>query len=253
MIEVTYAGALIAGLLSFLSPCVLPLVPAYLSYISGVSVNELRQHDGESVAGMRRHALGQSLWFIAGFSLVFIALGASASLLGQWMLTHMAILGKIAGAIIIVFGLHYTGVIRIPFLMMEARFDTGGINAKHGMGALVLGAAFAFGWTPCIGPILGAILAVAGAQAEMMRGILLLATYSLGLAIPFLLAALATDSFLRWSKRFKGHFELVEKVSGVLLILVGLLIFLGSFSMISGWLIEWFPALADIEGAFSQQ
>jgi len=252
MIEVTYAGALVAGLLSFLSPCVLPLVPAYLSYISGVSVNELRQHDGESVVGMRRHALGQSLWFIAGFSLVFIALGASASLLGQWMLTHMAVLGKIAGAIIIVFGLHYTGVIRIPFLMMEARFDTGGINAKHGMGALVLGAAFAFGWTPCIGPILGAILAVAGAQAEMMRGILLLATYSLGLAIPFLLAALATDSFLRWSKRFKGHFELIEKISGVLLMLVGLLIFLGSFSMISGWLIEWFPALADIEGTFSQ-
>ncbi|MDQ6982740.1 MAG: cytochrome c biogenesis protein CcdA [Mariprofundus sp.] len=252
MIEVTYAGALIAGLLSFLSPCVLPLVPAYLSYISGVSVNELRQHDGVSTAGMRRHALGQSLWFIAGFSLVFIALGASASLLGQWMLTHMAILGKVAGAIIIVFGLHYTGIIRIPFLMMEARFDTGGVNAKHGIGALVLGAAFAFGWTPCIGPILGAILAVAGAQAEMMRGILLLATYSLGLAIPFLLAALATDSFLRWSKRFKGHFELIEKISGVLLILVGLLIFLGSFSMVSGWLIEWFPALADIEGTFSQ-
>jgi len=253
MIEVTFAGALIAGLLSFLSPCVLPLVPAYLSYISGVSVNELRQHNGGSTAGMRRHALGQSLWFIAGFSLVFIALGASASLLGQWMLTHMEILGKAAGAIIIIFGLHYTGIIRIPFLMMEARFDTGGVNAKHGMGALILGAAFAFGWTPCIGPILGAILAVAGAQAEMMHGILLLATYSLGLGIPFLLAALATDSFLRWSKRFKGHFEMVEKISGVLLILVGLLIFLGSFSMVSGWLIEWFPALADIEGAFSQQ
>ena len=253
MIEVTFIGALIAGLLSFLSPCVLPLVPAYLSYISGVSVNELRQHNGEPSVAVRRHAVGQSLWFIAGFSLVFIALGASASLLGQWMLTHMEILGKVAGAIIIVFGLHYTGIIRIPFLMMEARFDTGGVNAKHGIGALVLGAAFAFGWTPCIGPILGAILAVAGAQAEMMRGILLLATYSLGLGIPFLLAALATDSFLRWSKRFKGHFEVVEKISGVLLILVGLLIFLGSFSMVSGWLIEWFPALADIEGAFSQQ
>lgn len=252
MIEVTFAGALIAGLLSFLSPCVLPLVPAYLSYISGVSVNELRQHNGGPATAMRRHALGQSLWFIAGFSLVFIALGASASLLGQWMLMHMAILGKVAGAIIIVFGLHYTGIIRIPFLMMEARFDTGGVNAKHGIGALVLGAAFAFGWTPCIGPILGAILAVAGAQAEMMRGILLLATYSLGLAIPFLLAALATDSFLRWSKRFKGHFEAIEKISGALLILVGLLIFLGSFSMVSGWLIEWFPALADIEGTFSQ-
>ncbi len=252
MIEVTFAGALIAGLLSFLSPCVLPLVPAYLSYISGVSVNELRhQDDSAAASSVRRHALGQSLWFVAGFSLIFIALGASASLIGQWLLMHMATLGKVAGAIIVVFGLHYAGVIRIPLLMMEARFDTGSINAKHGLGALILGAAFAFGWTPCIGPILGAILAVAGAQAEMMRGILLLATYSLGLAIPFLLAALATDSFLRWAQHFKSHFDLIEKLSGMLLIIVGVLIFLGSFSIISGWLIEWFPALADIEGAFS--
>jgi len=252
MIEVTFAGALIAGLLSFLSPCVLPLVPAYLSYISGVSVNELRQHDGgKAASSVRRHALGQSLWFIAGFSLVFIALGASASLLGQWLLMHMAVLAKGAGVIIIVFGLHYTGIIRIPFLMMEARFDTGGVNAKHGIGALILGAAFAFGWTPCIGPILGAILAVAGAQADMWRGIMLLATYSVGLGIPFLLAALATDSFLRWAQHFKAHFGMIEKISGVLLILVGTLIFLGSFSIIAAWLIQWFPALADIEGAFS--
>ncbi|EAU53770.1 cytochrome c biogenesis CcdA family protein [Mariprofundus ferrooxydans] len=245
MIEVTFAGAFIAGLLSFLSPCVLPLVPAYLSYISGVSVSELRRQD--EPASVRRHALAQSLWFIAGFSLVFIALGASASLLGQWMLSHMAILAKVAGAIIVVFGMHYAGIIRIPLLMMDAHFDTGGINAKHGTGALILGSAFAFGWTPCIGPILGAILAIAGAQAEMTHGILLLATYSLGLAIPFLLAALATDSFLRWSQGFKSHFVFVEKLSGVLLIIVGVLIFLGSFSVVSAWLIEWFPALADLE------
>ncbi len=249
MIEVTFAGALIAGLLSFLSPCVLPLVPAYLSYISGVSVNELRQRDAEA-ASVRRHALAQSLWFVGGFSLIFIALGASATLLGQWMMAHMEMLGRIAGAIIVVFGLHYAGIIRIRLLMMEARFETGGVNARHGVGALVLGSAFAFGWTPCIGPILGAILAVAGAQSEMMRGIMLLTFYSLGLAIPFLLAALATDAFLRWSQGFKRHFALVEKVSGMLLILVGVLIFLGSFSMISGWLIDWFPALADIEGLF---
>lgn len=251
MIEVTYVGALIAGVLSFLSPCVLPLVPAYLSYISGVSVNELRHHD-EHEGSVRRHALSQSLWFIAGFSLVFIALGASATLIGQWMLSNMAVLGKIAGVIIVIFGLHYATVIRIPFLMMEARFDAGGVNARHGIGALVLGAAFAFGWTPCIGPILGAILAVAGAQAELMRGVMLLAIYSLGLAIPFLLAALATDSFLRWSQSFRHHFDLIEKISGLLLIVVGVLIFLGSFSVISGWLIDWFPFLAEIEGAFSE-
>ncbi|MDQ6993833.1 MAG: cytochrome c biogenesis protein CcdA [Mariprofundus sp.] len=250
MIEVTFAGAFIAGLLSFLSPCVLPLVPAYLSYISGVSVTELRQQS-DGTGSVRRHALIQSLWFIAGFSLVFIALGASASLLGQWMLMHMAILGKIAGTIIVIFGLHYTGIIRIPLLMMEARFDTGGVNAKRGVGALILGSAFAFGWTPCIGPILGAILAIAGVQAEMMRGILLLATYSLGLGIPFLLAALATDSFLRWTQVFKSQFSLVEKLSGVLLILVGVLIFLGSFSVVSSWIIDWFPFLADLEGSLN--
>ncbi len=250
MIEVTFAGALIAGLLSFLSPCVLPLVPAYLSYISGVSVNELRQRE-HATDSVRRHALMQSLWFVAGFSLVFIALGASATLMGQWLLSHMDILGKIAGLIIIVFGLHYTGIIRIPLLLMDAHFETGGVNAKHGMGALILGSAFAFGWTPCIGPILGAILAVAGAQSDLLYGIGLLTTYSFGLAIPFLLAALVTDSFLRWSQSFKKYFELVEKVSGVLLIVVGVLIFLGSFSIVSGWLIEWFPALADIESTFA--
>jgi len=250
MIEVSLAGAFLAGLLSFLSPCVLPLVPAYLSYISGVSVNELRQQD-DVASGVRRRALLQALWFVAGFSLIFIALGASATLLGQWMLEHMQVLGKVAGAIIVVFGLHYAGIIRIPLLMMDARFDAGGVDAKHGMGALVLGAAFAFGWTPCIGPILGAILAVAGAQADMLRGISLLAIYSLGLAIPFLLAALATDAFLRWSQGFKRHLVVVEKISGVLLIIVGVLIFLGSFNIIAGWLIEWFPALADIEGSFA--
>jgi len=252
MIEVTYVGALIAGLLSFLSPCVLPLVPAYLSYISGVSVNELRLHDS-AAPSRRRHAIIQSLWFIAGFSLVFISLGASASLIGQWMLANLSLLGKVAGAVIVVFGLHYAGIIRIPFLLMDAHFDTGGVNAKHGAGAMLLGAAFAFGWTPCVGPILGAILAVAGAQAEMARGISLLAVYSLGLAIPFLLAAVATDAFLRWSQDFKRYLGIVEKLSGVLLIFVGTLIFLGSFSMVSGWLIEYFPFLSDIESALQPQ
>jgi len=250
MIEVTILGALIAGLLSFLSPCVLPLVPAYLSYISGVSVDALRQHDG-ATQGVRRTAVIQSLWFILGFSLIFIALGASATWLGQWLLSHMNILGKIAGAIIFIFGLHYTGLIRIPFLMMEARMDTGRVNAHSGVGALLLGSAFAFGWTPCIGPILGAILAVAGAQQNISQGILLLAAYSTGLAIPFLLAALATDAFLNWSQRFKRHLHLIEVTSGILLMLVGALIFLGSFSILAGWIIEYLPWLADIEGAFA--
>lgn len=250
MIEVTVAGALLAGLLSFLSPCVLPLVPAYLSYISGVSVNELRNEE-TLTSGVRRKAMLQAIWFVAGFSLVFIALGASATLIGQWLLGHMNILGKVAGAVIVVFGIHYVGLIRIPWLMVDARFDTSLVNSRHGIGALILGAAFAFGWTPCVGPILGAILAVAGVQSEMMQGMVLLSAYSLGLAIPFLLAAFATESFLRWSQGFKRHLVIVEKVSGLLLISVGVLIFLGSFSMVSGWLIDWFPAMAGIEGMFS--
>ena len=247
MIEVTFAGALLAGLLSFLSPCVLPLVPAYLSFISGTSVDALRAEN----ASLRGRAIIQSLWFIAGFSLIFIALGASATLAGQWLLSNMAILGKIAGAIIFIFGLHYVGLIRIPFLMMDAHIDTQRVKATHGLGALVLGIAFAFGWTPCVGPILGAILAVAGAQGSLGQGIALLAMYSAGLAIPFLLAAAATDRFIRWMQDFRHHLHAIEIISGILLMLVGILIFLGSFSTLAGWLIEWFPALADIESVLT--
>ena len=251
MIEVTYAGALVAGLLSFLSPCVLPLVPAYLSYISGVSVDALRKH-GHEAASVRRHAIAQSLWFVLGFSLVFILLGASATLLGRWLLEHMDTLGKIAGMVIFVFGLHYAGIVKIPFLLMDAHIDTSKVKAAHGFGALVLGSAFAFGWTPCVGPILGAILAVAGAQGQVGQGVLLLAAYSAGLAIPFLIAAAATDQFLRWSQGFKRYLHAVEIASGVLLMIVGALIFLGSFSVLAGWLSEWFPALANLEGLFSE-
>jgi len=249
MIEVSFFGAFIAGLLSFLSPCVLPLVPAYLSYISGVSVDALRQQETQHSA-VRRTAIIQSLWFILGFSLIFIALGASATFLGQWMLSHMNILAKFAGGIIFIFGLHYTGLIRIPFLLMEARVDTGSINARSGLGAMLLGAAFAFGWKPCIGPILGAILAVAGAQQDISHGIILLALYSAGLAIPFLLAAFATDAFLNWSQRFKPHLHIIEITSGVLLMTVGALIFLGSFSILSGFIIEYMPWLSNIEATF---
>ncbi|MDT8376739.1 MAG: cytochrome c biogenesis protein CcdA [Mariprofundaceae bacterium] len=251
MIEVTLIGAFMAGLLSFLSPCVLPLVPAYLSFISGTSVNALRAHGDQANHSVRKHAVIQSLWFILGFSLVFIALGASASWLGQWLLEHMNSLGKAAGAVIFIFGLHYAGVIRIPFLLVDVHLDTSKVEAKSGIGALALGSAFAFGWTPCVGPILGAILAVAGAQSEVGKGILLLTTYSIGLGIPFLLAALATDAFLNWSQRFKRHLHAVEITSGILLMLVGGMIFLGSFSIVAAWLIEHLPWLAEIESAIT--
>jgi len=245
MLEVSFAGALLAGLLSFLSPCVLPLVPAYLSYISGVSVDALKTEAPD----VRRRAVIQSLWFVLGFSLIFIALGASATFFGQWLLGHLQQLGKVAGIIIFVFGLHYTGLIRIPFLMVDAHVNTNGVQGTRATGAIVLGAAFAFGWTPCVGPILGAILAMAGAQNNVLHGTALLAVYSLGLGIPFLLAAAATNHFIGWMKNFRRHLHLVEIMSGILLMLVGLLIFLGSFSILSGWLITYMPFLADIENA----
>lgn len=247
MLEISFAGALIAGLLSFLSPCVLPLVPAYLSYITGISVDALKTEQ----ADVRRRAMIQSLWFILGFSLVFIALGASATLIGQWLLGNLQVLGKVAGGIIFVFGLHYTGLIRIPFLMMDAHLNTDKVKGGHALGSVVLGSAFAFGWTPCVGPILGAILAMAGAQHQVWHGTALLAVYSIGLGVPFLLAAAATNHFINWMQRFRTHLHMVEIVSGILLMIVGLLIFMGSFSALSGWLIEYFPFLAEIENSLS--
>jgi len=245
LIEVTFAGAFLAGLLSFLSPCVLPLVPAYLSYISGVSVDALRSE----TPSVRHRALMQSVWFISGFSLVFVALGASATLIGQWLLSHLQILGKIAGIVIFIFGLHYTGLIRIPLLMLDAHVNTDKVRAAHGAGALLLGSAFAFGWTPCVGPILGTILAMAGAQQKVGHGILLLGIYSLGLGLPFLAAAAATNHFIQWMRRFQRHLHAVEILSGVLLILVGVLIFLGSFSALSTWLLKVMPFLANLNSA----
>ncbi len=248
MVEISLLGALVAGILSFLSPCVLPLVPAYLSFISGVSVDALRNEEALNHTQVRKTAMIQSLWFILGFSLVFIALGASASLIGQWLLSNMAVLAKVAGVIIVIFGLHYTGLIRIPFLLMEARLDTQSVRGTSGIGALVLGSAFAFGWTPCVGPILGAILAMAGAQGAVSEGVLLLVVYSAGLGVPFLLAAFATNAFLNWSQRFKRHLHAVEVLSGVLLIIVGVMIFMGSFTEVAAVLLEYMPWLADIEG-----
>jgi len=247
MSEISLLGAFVAGLLSFLSPCVLPLVPAYLSFISGVSVDALRGEETIDHAQVRKTAMIQSLWFVLGFSLVFIALGASATWIGQWLLSNMAVLAKFAGIIIVIFGLHYTGLIRIPFLMMEARLRTDNVKGTSGAGALMLGSAFAFGWTPCIGPILGTILAMAGMQGQIGQGMMLLVMYSIGLGVPFLLAAFATNAFLNWSQRFKRHLHAVEVVSGILLVIVGSMIFLGSFSEIAAILLEFAPWLADIE------
>lgn len=224
-------AAFLAGILSFLSPCVLPLVPGYVSLISGATVEDL--HSDE------RHMLGtvmlHSLTFILGFSVVFIALGAVATSIGQLANEYHNLLAKIAGVIVIVFGLHLTGLLKIKALYADKRLHEvkGGSSA---LGSFAVGFAFAFGWTPCIGPILATILVFAGAQETVLKGVLLLAVYSLGLAVPFLLTSLGVDRFLGFYTKFRRHLHTVEVVSGVLLIAVGVLIFMNNLKLLSGYL-----------------
>lgn len=225
-------AAFTAGLISFLSPCVLPLVPGYISMISGASVQEL-QAGGDSQ--VLRKVLLHSLLFIIGFSLVFISLGASATWIGQLLLSRMTILYRIAGIVIILFGLHMTGLLKIGLLYRDKRFHNAGKAATPG-GAFLIGLAFAFGWTPCIGPILAAILTVAASQATIMSGIILLAIYSAGLAVPFLLTSLGVNQFLRFYQRFRAHLHRVEVAGGVVLILLGFLIMTNQFTRLSSYL-----------------
>ncbi|MBI4444173.1 MAG: cytochrome c biogenesis protein CcdA [Acidobacteria bacterium] len=229
---VSIVAAFSAGLISFLSPCVLPLVPGYISIVSGTSVDELKAADRTRVL---RKVLLHSLLFIAGFSIVFISLGASATWLGQTLLSRMSLLYKVAGVIIIIFGLHLTGLLRIGFLYRDKRFHAAGKPATA-LGAFVIGLSFAFGWTPCIGPILAAILGLAASQQTVGAGITLLAVYSLGLAIPFLLTSLGINRFLRFYDRFRVHLRQVEVFSGVILILLGAMIYTNQFTRLSGYL-----------------
>ena len=223
-------AAFFAGVLSFLSPCVLPLVPGYVSLISGASVETLQAADRK----LLRTVMLNSLCFIVGFSVVFIALGAVATSVGQ--LTHQfhRPLAIFAGIVIIVFGLHLTGIIKINALYADKRLH----DVKGGaspLGSFIIGFAFAFGWTPCIGPILAGILVLAGSQDTVIKGILLLAVYSAGLAVPFLLTSLGVNRFLGFYARFRRHLHTVEVLSGALLIVFGLLIALGRFSMLAGY------------------
>jgi cytochrome c-type biogenesis protein len=248
--NVTLLAAFGAGLLSFISPCVLPLIPGYLSYISGMSLDEMRGTPPARVAGAavavaapvntRRHVILSSLAFILGFSIVFISLGASASAIGRFMMARLDILGKIAGAIIIVFGLHTMGVLRIEWLYQEKRVQTKKRPAGL-VGAMLVGIAFAFGWTPCIGPILAGILAVAATQDTVGSGVQLLSAYSLGLGVPFLATAVAIDRFFAAFAKIRKHYHKVEVVSGVLLVIIGLLIFTNRFTVIAQWLTPYLP------------
>lgn len=242
--SLSLAGALGAGLLSFLSPCVLPLVPPYLCFLAGISLNDLTQTQrGLWQPNWRVVAL--SFAFVLGFGTVFVALGASASLLGKTITAHFETLGMIAGVVIIILGLHFLGVFRIGLLFREARFQTASKPAGF-LGAYIVGLAFAFGWTPCVGPVLAAILLVAGSEGSAGQGALLLGAYALGIGIPFMLAALFSNHFMRLMARLRSRMEIVEKVIGSALVITGVLFLTGGMQVISGWLLETFPAIGTI-------
>jgi len=233
MDSVSVLAAFAAGIVSFLSPCVLPLVPGYISIVSGISLEQLQSEERDS--GLTRLVVFNSLFFIVGFSVTFISLGASATFLGQFIMAQLGVLYRLAGMVIFIFGLHLTGLVKIPFLYQDKRFHN--VDKPRGMfGAFVLGLAFAFGWTPCLGPILAGILTFASTKETVGEGILLLTVYSAGLGLPFLLTSLGLNKFLSFYGRFKKHFHTVEVVSGVLVITVGVLILTNNFTRLSGYL-----------------
>jgi cytochrome c-type biogenesis protein len=243
MLDMSLGAALLAGLLSFVSPCVLPIVPPYLAWLAGLSFEELKSEAISTRA--RRRIILAALAFVLGFATVFVALGATASVIGKTIAQYFDVLSVVAGVVIMIMGLHFVGVFRIGLLYREARIQVARKPAGT-VGAYVMGLAFAFGWTPCVGPVLAAILFVAGSEGTALRGAGLLAAYSFGIGIPFLLAAVFASRFLGWAARFRKHMRKVEIAMGVLLILTGLLFVTGQMSTISYWLLETFPVFATI-------
>jgi cytochrome c-type biogenesis protein len=241
MEPVSLIAAFVAGLLSFVSPCVLPLIPGYISFISGVTLEDMRTGEAAGAPGAPRgQILATSVAFVLGFSLVFVSLGASASALGKLLLPRLSLLGRIAGIAIILFGLHTMGILRIGWLYSEKRVQA---RAKPAglLGAGVVGIAFAFGWTPCIGPILAGILAVAAAQDTVSEGVRLLAVYSLGLGIPFLVTALAINRFFAAFAKIRRHYRAIEIASGGLLVGIGVLILTNRLTVIAQYLTPYLP------------
>ncbi|GAC1465138.1 MAG: cytochrome c biogenesis protein CcdA [Desulfuromonadaceae bacterium] len=230
--EVTYIGAFIAGLLSFLSPCVLPLIPSYIMYITGISYADmLAEHPSHFI---RQKAILHSFCFICGFTTVFVLLGASATYIGSFLHEHATLIRKVGGVLLVLLGIHVTGLIPLKFLLGEKR-----VSIKHKpagyAGSFLVGIAFAAGWTPCIGPILAAILAVAATEERVYQGILLLFIYSLGLGVPFFLSALAMHRFLVVFNRFKKYIRVCEVITGIFLIVIGVLIYTNWLSRLSGF------------------
>lgn len=224
-------AAFLAGLISFLSPCVLPLVPGYVSMISGAGLEELKSAEGQ----LMRRVMINSVGFILGFSVVFVTLGAISTEIGQLAAQYKHTLSIVAGVVIIIFGIHLTGIFQIKWLLQDARMHGVKGNSTP-IGAFVIGFAFAFGWTPCLGPILTLILGFASQEDTLVKGILLLAVYSLGLAVPFLATSLLMERFLKFYSRFRSHMHALEVASGGLMIALGILLVLGRFTLISSWL-----------------
>jgi cytochrome c-type biogenesis protein len=233
--SVSFMMAFVAGVLSFLSPCVLPLVPSYLGFITGMTLDDL------SAGAHRRGAMLHALLFVLGFSIIFLLLGASATYLGRILFHYQDWIARVGGVLIVIFGLHLLGVLRLNMLLRERRFQLNTRPAGY-LGAVGAGLVFGAGWTPCIGPVLGAVLTYASARATMSGGILLLGSYALGMAIPFLLAAFATGSFLDTSKRLRRLLPALERVSGGILLVAGLLLASGSFPILAGYFARLTPA-----------
>ncbi|WP_299690518.1 cytochrome c biogenesis CcdA family protein [uncultured Tateyamaria sp.] len=245
MFDVTFFGALVAGLLSFLSPCILPIVPFYLSYLAGVGMNQISA-EAEISREVRMRAFLAACCFALGVITVFMGLGATATAFGQMVREYFDILRWVAAAIIIAMGLHFLGLIRIGFLYRQFRADAGNTSNVGFVGAFVIGLAFAFGWTPCVGPVLAAILFTAAGQETAGQGASLLFVYGLGMTLPFVAAALFIGPFMRFMSRFRRHLGLVEKIMGALLILFGVLIATNSINYIAQWMLEhvpWFSAI----------
>jgi cytochrome c-type biogenesis protein len=240
-LDVSFGGAFLAGLLSFLSPCILPLVPPYLCFLGGVSLQQLQEGAEVDPAATKRVVLA-SIVFVLGFATVFVMFGATASFLGQFVTDYFEILSWVAGALIILLGLHFLGVFRIAMLYREARFH---IEKKPAglVGAYVIGLAFAFGWTPCVGPVLAAILMIAGAEESTVQGAGLLAAYAGGIGIPFIAAAFFAPPFMRMMAKFRRYQGWIERIMGALLVLTGILIMTGGLNYIGNWLLLTFPGL----------
>ena len=244
MFDITYAGALLAGLLSFFTPCILPMVPFYLSYMAGLSVTELRG-DGAIAPGAQRRLVLSSVLFALGVSTIFVLLGMGATALGQVFTQYLEPLSWVAAGILLVFGLHFLGVIKVPLLYREARLEGGGKPTSI-WGAYVMGLAFGFGWTPCVGPALAAILMIASGMGDITRGGLLLFAYGVGMTAPFVVAALFAKPFLNWAARHMALVQKVEKAMGVMLILFAVLIVTGGVQLIADAMIRWFPSFTTL-------